>query len=144
MRQRSELAKPPLRASEAEPTVNSSESTALAPIALPSLLSTSREWSCGVPKQHVEQGHLQLRLPAGKQDQNQQVEASRRNSNVRWPVSHRVADRRWTSPRVCRAKVDFACHVFSLYLFLPIIIFDPVLTIFSMSSRATPDLRIAP
>ena len=44
----------------------------------------------------------------------------------------------------CGAKVDFVCHVFSLYLFLPIIIFDPVLTIFSMSSRATPDLRIAP
>ena len=77
MRQRSELAKPPLRASEAEPTVNSSESTALAPIALPSLLSTSREWSCGVPKKHVEQGLLQLRLLAGKQDQRQQVEASR-------------------------------------------------------------------
>ena len=24
----------------------------------------------------------------------------------------------------CVAKVDFVCHVFSLYLFLPIIIFD--------------------
>ena len=49
-------------------------------------MSTPGEWSCGVPKQHVDEGHLRLRLLAGKQDQSQQLEASRKNSNVRWLV----------------------------------------------------------
>ena len=44
------------------------------------------------------------------------------------------------------SKVDFVCHVFSLYLFLPIIIFDHIyvlhLTLESLiSSRSAPDFR---
>ena len=45
--------------------------------ALSPLLPMPSEWSCGVPNQLADQGQVKLRLLAGKQDQSQQVEASR-------------------------------------------------------------------
>ena len=71
MRQRSELERPPKTASEAELT-STARNPVGTPVALTPLMSTPSERSCGVPNQHLIEGHLQLRLLAGKQDPSQQ------------------------------------------------------------------------